>query len=58
MQTFQNVILCNIACLAIAALYYSWRDYRHRVHVRTEKLERMRERVSRLLLAAANNGYQ
>ncbi len=59
MQTFQNLIPCNIACLAIATLYYSWRDvYRHRIHVRAERLEKMRERVTRLLWAVANNGYR
>ena len=57
MQAFQNLIPCNLACLAIAALYYSWRDvYLRRSHVREMLRERevLRERVARLLWAAAN----
>jgi hypothetical protein len=50
MQTMQACIPFNLACLAIATLYYMWRDVyipRHR------NSEQFRERVSRLLWAAA-----
>jgi hypothetical protein len=44
-----HLIVCDIACLAIAALYYTWRDvYQHH-----RKRQQLRERVSYMLWAAA-----
>jgi len=48
-EVFQ-LLACNIACLTIAALYYTWRDvYTHR-----RKRVELRERVSYMLWVAAN----
>jgi hypothetical protein len=45
-----HLIACNIACLAIAALYYSWRDgYVHR-----RRRAYTRERVAYMLWVAAS----
>jgi len=55
MQTMQNMIPCNLAFLAIAAIFYSWRDiYLHRARVRADAREKRLERVANLLWAAAN----
>ncbi len=44
-----HLIVCDLACLAIAALYYTWRDvYHHR-----RKREQLRDRVAYMLWAAA-----
>lgn len=44
-----QLIICDLACLAIAALYYTYRDvYQHR-----RKRAVLRERVAYMLWAAA-----
>lgn len=44
-----HLIVCDLACLAIAALFYTYRDvYQHR-----RKRQLMRERVAYMLWAAA-----
>lgn len=45
-----HLLACNLACLAIAALYYTWRD----VYVHRRKREILHERVAYLLWVAAN----
>ena len=45
-----HLIACNLACLAIAALYYTWRD----VYVQRRKRTQIRERVAYMLWVAAN----
>ena len=55
MQTMQNMIPCNLALLAIATLFYSWRDaYRHRAHSHALAIAKRRQRIAHLLWAAAN----
>ncbi len=45
-----QLLACNLACLTIAGLYYTWRDvYRQR-----RKRERLQDRVAYLLWVAAN----
>jgi hypothetical protein len=44
-----HLIACNVACLAIAALYYSWRD----VYVKKQKRAVLHERVAYMLWVAA-----
>jgi hypothetical protein len=44
-----HLIACNVACLAIATLYYSWRD----VYVQRRKREKLHERVAYMLWVAA-----
>ena len=45
-----QMIACNIACLAIATLYYTWRDvYKHR-----RQREKLNERVAYMLWMAAS----
>jgi hypothetical protein len=44
-----HLIVCDLACLAIAALYYTWRDV---YHLRRQR-EMLRERVAYMLWAAA-----
>jgi hypothetical protein len=44
-----HLIVCDLACLAIAALYYTYRDvYQHR-----RQRAQLRERVAYMLWAAA-----
>lgn len=45
-----QLIACNLACLAIAALYYTWRD----VYLHKKKRELLRQRVAYMLWMAAN----
>ena len=45
-----HLLACNLACLVIAALYYSWRD----VYLHRRKREQLHERVSYMLWVAAN----
>lgn len=47
--TMLHLIACNVACLAIAALYYSWRD----VYVKKQKRAVLHERVAYMLWVAA-----
>ena len=44
-----HLLACNVACLVIAALYYSWRD----VYLHRRKREQLHERVSYMLWVAA-----
>lgn len=44
-----QLIACNLACLAIAALYYTWRD----VYLHRRKREQLHERVAYMLWVAA-----
>ena len=48
-RVFQ-VIACNIACLAIAVLYYTWRD----VYMHRRKQEQLRDRVAYMLWVASS----
>ncbi len=45
-----HLIACNIACLVIASMYYTWRD----IYLQRRKREKLRERVSYMLWVAAN----
>jgi hypothetical protein len=45
-----QLLACNIACLAIACLYYTWRD----VYQQRRKRERLHDRVAYMLWVAAN----
>jgi hypothetical protein len=45
-----HLIACNLACLAIAALYYTWRD----VYLHHRKREHLRDRVAYMLWVAAS----
>jgi hypothetical protein len=45
-----HLLACNFACLAIAALYYTWRD----VYLHRKKREKLHERVAYMLWVAAN----
>jgi hypothetical protein len=45
-----HLLACNIACLAIAALYYTWRDG----YVNRRKRAYARERVAYMLWVAAS----
>jgi hypothetical protein len=47
--TMLHLLACNVACLAIAALYYSWRD----VYARKQKRAVLQERVAYMLWVAA-----
>lgn len=49
MIVFQ-LLACNLACLAIAAVYYSWRD----VYQQRCKRQRLNDRVAYMLWVAAN----
>jgi hypothetical protein len=54
-QTMVNLIPCNLACLAIAALYYSWRDgYCRFLQDRQDRQTRLRDRVALMLWVMAN----
>ena len=44
------LIACNLACLTIAALYYTYRD----VYVQRKKREQLHERVAYMLWVAAS----
>jgi hypothetical protein len=46
-----QVVCCNLAALAIAAMFYVWRDY-HRTNCERTKV--LRERVAYMLWTAAN----
>lgn len=48
-----SLITCNLAGLAIAALYYTWRDV-YRVHLRRQRNANLHERVAHMLWVAAN----
>ncbi|HEV3385227.1 MAG TPA: hypothetical protein VG097_10435 [Gemmata sp.] len=45
-----HLIACNIACLAIATMYYAWRD----IHLNRRKREQLRDRVAYMIWMAAN----
>lgn len=45
-----QLIACNIACLAIAGLYYAWRD----VYLHRRKRTQLHDRVAYMLWVAAN----
>jgi hypothetical protein len=45
-----QLLACNIACLAIATLYYAWRD----VYLHRRKREKLNDRVAYMLWVAAN----
>jgi len=45
-----QLLACNVACLAIAALYYTWRD----VYMHRRKRARLNDRVAYMLWVAAN----
>jgi hypothetical protein len=45
------IISCNLAALAIAAIYYGWRDFYR--HWRLDQ-KQLRERVAYMLWVAAN----
>ena len=44
-----HLMACNLACLMIAALYYTWRD----VYLHRKKREKLHERVAYMLWVAA-----
>ncbi|HEV3143546.1 MAG TPA: hypothetical protein VGZ47_06630 [Gemmataceae bacterium] len=46
-----QVICCNLAALAIAGIFYAWRDY-HQKHC--QRIQQLRERVAFMLWTAAN----
>lgn len=48
-----SLITCNLAGLAIAALYYTWRDV-YLVRMRQKKAANLHERVAHMLWVAAN----
>jgi hypothetical protein len=45
-----HLITCNLACLVIAGLYYTWRD----VYLHRKKRTKLHERVSYMLWVAAH----
>jgi hypothetical protein len=45
-----QLITCNLACVAIAAIYCTWR----RVDLKRQKRDTLRERVAYMLWVAAN----
>ncbi|MFM8271464.1 MAG: hypothetical protein ACKODX_03935 [Gemmata sp.] len=45
-----QLLACNLACLAIAGLYYTWRD----VYVHRRRREKLNNRVAYMLWVAAN----
>jgi hypothetical protein len=49
-KTVFQLLACNIACLAIASLYYAWRD----VYLHRRKRARLNDRVAYMLWVAAN----
>jgi len=44
-----QLIACNLACLIIAAVYYTWRD----IYLHRRKREQLQERVAYMLWVAA-----
>ena len=44
-----QLITCNLACLIIAAVYYTWRD----IYLHRRKREQLQERVAYMLWVAA-----
>lgn len=46
-----QAMLCNVAALTIALLYYAWRD---RMVERPQRVKALRERVTYMLWVAAN----
>ena len=49
-QTVFQLLACNVACLAIAGLYYAWRD----VYLHRRKRTQLNDRVAYMLWVAAN----
>ena len=45
-----QLLACNVACLTIAGLYYTWRD----VYYLRRKREQLNDRVAYMLWVAAN----
>ena len=45
-----QLLACNLACLAIAGLYYGYRD----VYLHRRRRERLNDRVAYMLWVAAN----
>ena len=45
-----QLLACNLAALAIASLYYTWRD----VYLHRKKREQLHDRVAYMLWVAAN----
>ncbi len=45
-----QLLACNIACLVIASLYYTWRD----VHIHRRQREKLNDRVAYMLWVAAH----
>jgi hypothetical protein len=45
-----QLIACNIACLAIASMYYTWRD----IYLHRRRRQQLRDRVAYMLWVAAN----
>jgi hypothetical protein len=48
-----QAVYCNLCALAVAAIYYGWREYKSR-HDRRERV--LRERVTYMLWVIANRG--
>jgi hypothetical protein len=48
-----QVIYCNLCALAVATIFYSWREYQSR-HDRRERV--LRERVAYMLWVVAHGG--
>jgi hypothetical protein len=48
--TVFQLLACNLACLAIAALYYGWRD----VYLHRRKRQQLHDRVAYMLWVAAS----
>ncbi len=45
-----ELLACNVACLAIAVVYYAWSD----VYVQSRRREKLNDRVAYMLWVAAN----
>ena len=45
-----QLLACNVACLAIAGLYYAWRD----VYLHRRKRSHLNDRVAYMLWVAAS----
>jgi hypothetical protein len=45
-----QLLACNLACLAIAVIYYTWRD----VYLHRRKRTQLHERVAYMLWVAAS----
>lgn len=48
--TVFQLLACNLACLAIASVYYAWRDVYHQ----RRRRQRLNDRVAYMLWVAAN----